>query len=103
MLINFRTQAYGDVTMFGDVALRLIGLMGHSETVPGAIKAEDIPKALRNLKAAVAQQPEPPLEDAESGEEDDQQDRVGLARRAYPLIQLLEAAEKAECDVLWDQ
>ena len=103
MLITFRTQAYGDVTMFGDVALRLIGLMGHSETVPGAIKSEDIPEALRKLKAAVAQQPEPREGDADAGEEDDQQDRVDLARRAYPLIQQLEAAEKADCDVLWDK
>ena len=103
MLITFRTQAYGDVTMFGDVALRLIGLMGHSETVPGAIKAEDIPEALHKLKAGVAHQPEPPIADAETGQEDDQQDRVGLGRRAYPLIELLEAAEKADCDVLWDK
>lgn len=101
MLIKFRSQAYGDITMFGDVALRLIGLMGHSKTVPGAIKAEDVPEALNRLRQALEHQPEPPETDGEADEAEE--DRVGLRRRAYPLIQLLEAAVEADADVLWDQ
>ena len=54
MLITFSTKAYADITMFGDVALHLIHLMGHSGSVPGAILAEDVPAALEKLKAALA-------------------------------------------------
>ncbi|HQU63324.1 MAG TPA: DUF1840 family protein, partial [Nitrosomonas sp.] len=39
MLVTFRTDV-GDITMFGDIALHMIKLMGHSETVPGAILAK---------------------------------------------------------------
>ena len=45
MLITFKTRAYADITMFGDVALQLIELMGRRDTVPSAIYPEDIPKA----------------------------------------------------------
>ncbi|MCC6923019.1 MAG: DUF1840 family protein, partial [Nitrosomonas sp.] len=40
MLVTFRTDV-GNITMFGDTALHMIKLMGHSETVPGAILAKD--------------------------------------------------------------
>ena len=53
MLVTFRTKAYADITMFGDVAVRLLKLMGHSGTVPGAMLAEDIAVALERLKGAV--------------------------------------------------
>jgi hypothetical protein len=33
MLITFKSRAYADVTMFGDVALKLIKLMGRRDTV----------------------------------------------------------------------
>jgi len=32
--------------MFGDVALAMLKMMGHTATVPGAILAEDVPAAL---------------------------------------------------------
>ncbi len=40
--------------MFGDVALKLIKIMGHGGTVPGAISADEVAQALARLEAAVA-------------------------------------------------
>jgi len=100
MLVTFTTSAYADITMFGDVALHLLKLMGHSATVPGALLAEDIPAALQRLEAAVEadkQSPEP--EQSEEGEEDE---AVSLSHRALPLIELLKAAAKEKCNVMWD-
>ena len=51
MLITFETKAYANITMFGEIAKKLIKAMGHSGTVPGAIQAKDLPKALEQLKA----------------------------------------------------
>lgn len=39
--------------IFGDVALTMIKMMGHTPTVPGAILTEDVPLALEKLRAAV--------------------------------------------------
>ena len=53
MLIRFRSDAYADIIMFGDVAQRLLKMMGHSGTVPSAILADDVPAALDRLKRAI--------------------------------------------------
>ena len=37
VLIKFKTDAYADIIMFGDVAQQLLKMMGHSGTVPSAI------------------------------------------------------------------
>ena len=49
MRVTFTTDAYAGITMFGDVALALLKMMGHSKTVPGAILAADVPMALNRL------------------------------------------------------
>ncbi|NCA72303.1 MAG: DUF1840 domain-containing protein [Sphingobacteriia bacterium] len=106
MLVTFKTKAHASITMFGDVAKTLIKLMGHSGAIPGALMAEDIPAALERLQAAVAEQPDAPLEPATgrtqtraAGEER----AVSLAHRARPLIELLSAAAADGEYVMWDQ
>src|SRR5690606_27882768 len=56
MLVTFKTKAYANITMFGDVAVKLLRMMGHSGTVPSAILADDVPAALERLKAAIAEE-----------------------------------------------
>lgn len=98
MLVTFRCKAYANITMFGDVAVRLLKLMGHSGTVPGALLPEDIPAALARLKAALAK--------AEQGAPavpaDEDEPPVSLSHRALPLIDLLEAAARQQTQVMWD-
>ncbi len=101
MLVTFETQAYANITMFGDVAVTLLKHMGHSGTVPSAIKAEDIPAALERLKSAIAAASAASGEDSADTADAEDEDAVSLAQRAFPLIQLLEAAAKADCDVMW--
>ncbi|MBK1640989.1 hypothetical protein CKO12_03665 [Chromatium okenii] len=103
MLIQFQTPAYATITMFGDVALTLIKLMGHSGTVPGALLASDIPAALTQLQAAVAAHPEQPLDPATTATAAAAGQHVSLAHRAQPLIALLQAAAAAGNSVLWEQ
>lgn len=102
MLVTFSCSAYADITMFGDVAVRLLKMMGHSGTVPGAILAEDVQTALDQLLAAV--EAEQQLSESEKSEdEDDNEPLVSFSHRALPLIELLEAAAKAKCNVMWDK
>ncbi|MHB1093669.1 DUF1840 domain-containing protein [Thiobacillus sp.] len=103
MLVTFTCKAYADITMFGDVALGMLKMMGHSETVPGAILAEDVPAALDRLQRAVATLKETPArnESGEARDNDPDESRVSLAHRALPLIELLAAAAKENCNVMW--
>lgn len=97
MLVTFTTDAYADITMFGDIALAMLKMMGHSKTVPGAILAADVPMALDRLKAAInADHSSPPAE-----KESKNEPMVSMADRALPLINLLTAAAEAECNVMW--
>lgn len=95
MLVTFTTDAYADTIMFGDVALELLKMMGHSATVPGAILAANVPEVLNRLKAAIDTQKAFPTAKSMDGA------GVSLAHRALPLIDLLTAAAKAEVDVMW--
>jgi len=54
MLIRFDSKA-GTITMFGEVAISLLRLMGQSGAIPGAILSQDIPAALARLRS------EPPM------------------------------------------
>lgn len=99
MLVTFRTDV-GDITMFGDVALTMLKMMGHSATVPGAILAADVPMALSRLKAALdAENASPAVED----ENEEEEPVVSMADRGIPLINLLSAAAKEGSNVMWDK
>ena len=92
--------------MFGDVAVTLLKMAGHSGTVPSALLAGDIPSALARLEQELAAAG-PEVESKQSvrpGAEDaDTPPPVGLRARAYPLIQLFSAAARHGCDVMWEQ
>jgi hypothetical protein len=104
MLVTFRTEAHADIMMFGDVAVNLLKLMGHSGTVPGAFLAEDVPTAVDHLRKAVAATKAATADESDSVQGDDSSEHtVNLAQRALPLIELLEAAATAKCDVMWDK
>lgn len=98
MLVTFTCDANENIIMLGDVAVRLIKMMGHSGVVPSAILADDVPAALERLQRAIEKQsgiaPSHPC-----SEESDLP--VSLKHRALPLIQLLQNAIKSHCDVLW--
>jgi hypothetical protein len=97
MLIKFDSDA-GTITMFGDVAVALLKLMGQSGGVPGAILGKDIPAAVERLKRGVASAPETPA--AKPGDKE-AEPNVSLRQRAFPLIDLLERAAGTGADVMW--
>ena len=97
MLVRFDSKA-GTITMFGDVAMKLLRMMGQSGAVPGAVLAADIPAAVQRLRSALAGEAPPPKDNKNGGEP-----KVGLNQRAFPLIELLERAAKNGNDVIWDE
>lgn len=103
MLVTFRTKAYANTTMFGDVAKQLLNLMGHSGTVPSAIKAEDVPAALARLESAIKERKTADAAGPIDGDRDDDSPRkVTVSQRAAPLLELLRAAKANQADVMWD-
>ena len=99
MLITFKTSAYANITMLGDIGLKMLEMMAFGSSVPGAINAEDVPSALKNLQSALDKLP-PQVEPA--GEADDDQPAVSVHTRAVPLVELLQAAVADETYVRWE-
>ena len=91
--------------MLGDVAVKLLQMMGHSGTVPSAIIAQDIPAALARLKSALDIPAETDRQSARSnspGNEDEGKEApISLQQRAHPLIELLTRAAEQDCDLTW--
>jgi hypothetical protein len=108
VIVTFRSPASGDVIMFGDVAHRLMQVMGKDATPEGIITVEQLPDAIARLRAAmeadkamrkgVADEDGPASEAAPGGGE---RPYVSLAQRAAPLIELLEWSLKKKKPATW--
>ena len=99
MLITFKTSAYANITMFGDVGLNFLEMMGFGKAVPGAISADDVPRALQNLENRLSKIPQQ-LQAA--GAEEADEPTTSLHTRAVPLLELLSAAVADQTLVRWD-
>ena len=103
MLVRFNSKV-GMITMFGDVATKLLRAMGQSGAVPGALLAPDIPAAVQRLRQGVSAQQAPEERQQRADESEKESDeRVSLSQRAFPLIELLERASKNGSDVIWEE
>lgn len=104
-MVTFRSDAATSFSMFHDVAVELLKMMGHSGTVPSAMLADDIPAALARLQQALAAaEPDEKTQRRQLQDEERQTGRssVTLTQRAYPLMQMLSAAAARRHDVLWE-
>lgn len=99
MPVTFKTDSHPNITLLEDDALAMLKMMGHSATVPGSIRAEDVPQALALLKDAITASKELPKVDDKFAEEP----AVTTAQRGKPLIDLFAAAVKANSYVMWDK
>lgn len=107
MLITFKSRAAADVPMYAEHAKMLLALAGKSlepESSPqGIITAADVPGALGKLKAAsdAARRTDKANGAADRDPEPGVPVPVGLAQRAFPLIEMLERAAAEKRDVVW--
>lgn len=99
-MITFSTDRYSDISMFNEVAQQLLGVIGHSGTVPGAILAEDVPAALQRLKQASESDTEV-IAGSDDGDDSGESAGVSLKMRALPLIALFESAQQNNSNVMW--
>ena len=112
MLVIFRSTATESITMFKDVAVQLLKLMGATGRIPGALGPDDVPLALQRLEHATEQikagthvTPARPAdnEDAKNDDEDDENEApIDLATRAVPLLSILKRAAAAHAEIVWE-
>ena len=108
-LVVFRSKAAGEIFMFAETTRRILEIIGRSDTPRGVITADQVPDALNRLVAAVEQEKALAREAAAAAEQEDRRGAEGptgappitLGQRAFPLIEMLRAAQKRKVDVTW--
>jgi len=111
MLITFRSQAAGDVIMFGDVAERMLMIIGKPVADKGIVTVEQLPDAIVALKNAIKTDPMAQVQSATStstwtsndaAPDDGKESPVSLSQRALPLLELFEWSLQEAKPVLWE-
>jgi hypothetical protein len=108
-LVVFRSKAAGEIFMFAETARRILEILGRSDAARGVITAEQVPDALGRLVAAVEQEKAEIKAAAAAADQDDRRGTesaavpapITLGQRAFPLIEMLRAADKRKVDVTW--
>lgn len=98
MLVKFISKSCISVSMFEKDAKSMLALMGHSGTIPSAIRANDVAARLATMQQALRELQQ--QQDAEDEGEDPAE--VSVDRRAFPLMEMMKQAVQAEEDVMWD-
>ena len=107
-IVIFQSAAAGDVIMFGDVARRMMEIMGKDPDDKGIVTVEQLPEAIARLKAAIADDkakragvPAEDLPQTEPTANGGRRAFVSLVQRAVPLLELFEWALKKQKPVVW--
>ncbi|MGI4811772.1 MAG: DUF1840 domain-containing protein [Janthinobacterium lividum] len=105
MLITFKSPAAPDVTMLADLAEYLLNIIGKPLGERGVITHAETTQAIARLEAAVTVD-KGALADHDAlhhhSDEDHHHDMpIGLAQRAFPFLDMLRQAQRANADILW--
>ncbi len=109
-LVVFRSKAAGEIFMFAETARRIFDILGRPQAPRGVITAAQISDALTRLQAAVDEEKAALKDAATDAQEQDRRSDTGategprpitLGQRAYPLLEMLRAAQNKNVDVTW--
>lgn len=112
MLVTFKSKASAEVTMLEAHAKALLDLI-NKDVTRGVITADEAGNVIAKLEAVVGESKRHPTTEemrrdvdahhAKDGDDHDheQSQHVSFATRAFPLLEMLRAAQKGGNDVLW--
>ncbi|WP_394780903.1 DUF1840 domain-containing protein [Undibacterium sp.] len=112
MLITFQSKAAAEVTMYKEHARRLLELL-HKDVDRGVITSAETEGAIKIIEAAVGESKAHPVSeivqkdidahhnDTVDDNEHEKIETVSFSARAYPLLEMLYAANKMQRDVIW--
>ena len=98
MLITFKSPASADVMMFGEVAEKMLEIIGKEPSGKGIITVENLPAAIARLKDTIKVDVR---SRGQATQDANGEDSVSIAQRALPLVELLECSLKQEVSVIW--
>ena len=110
MIYEFKSRATGSVVMTKPVAEWILKIVGKTPGATGIVTVDQMPAAIAALRKAIdderaalaaeRQGGTAPAKPQDAADEDEAYP-VSLAQRAFPFIEMLEAAHAAGKDVTW--
>ena len=100
-MYRFKSKADGDLIMMTPVGDQILRLIGRAPAAQGIIEVGAIPAAIAALEQAIA------AAEAERGAMRDDDDRaggnveVGIAQRAWPMVEMMRRALAERADIVW--
>jgi hypothetical protein len=99
-MYRFKSKADGDLIMMAPIGDQLLRIIGREPSERGIIEAAALPAAIQAIEAAVAADRRQQGGDGEA-EEDLKEPRVGLAQRAWPMLEKMKRASAEKADIVW--
>ena len=105
-LVAFRSRAAAEIFMFAETAQRIFDILGRAPSSQGVITSDQLSEAITRLSQAVEQEKAQAKNSANDAETEDgaqvqTAQNISLAQRAFPLLEMLRAAEKRKVEVTW--
>ena len=101
-MYRFKSKADGDLIMMGPVGDQILRIVGREPAATGIIEIAALPAAIRALEEAIAAA-ELARRDAERTDNDDDRgaEAVGLAQRAWPMLEMMRRSLAEHSDIVW--
>jgi hypothetical protein len=100
----FKSRADADLIMMRPVAEQLLRILGREPSPRGILEAAAIPAAIDALQGAIAEEAAT-LKKTGAVEVDpadgQPEQRVGLAQRAWPMLQMMKRSLAEKADIVW--
>ncbi len=100
-MYRFKSRADADLIMMAPVGDQLLRIFGREPAAQGIIASAQLPEAIAALEVAIAA-----AEGARKSTPRDDDDAsgataVGLAQRAWPLLEMMRRSLIAKADIVW--
>jgi len=101
----FKSKADADLIMMGPAGDQILRIVGREPSSRGIIEAAAIPAAIQAVEDAVAAETAAARRSG-AGDDDDEagdlrEPRVGLAQRAWPLLEMMKRSLAEQADIVW--
>lgn len=100
MLYAFKSKAAGDVIMLGPIGDAVLRIVGKEPSDQGILQASELPDAIAAIRSAIAVAESNPAQTAVESA-DAESDAVTLRQRAWPLVEMMQAAHASGDAITW--
>jgi uncharacterized protein DUF1840 len=99
-MYRFKSKADGDLLMMEPVGDQILRILGREPASQGILSVDALPAAIAALQQAIAEA-EPKRAGHDDAEAEGGAVAVGLAQRAWPMLEMMRRSLAERADIVW--